>query len=35
MKADGRLKKRDAWAAECLQRKSTMLRKSHFDAACR
>ncbi len=32
MKAEGRLKKRDAWAAACLHRKDNMLRKSHFDA---
>jgi tartronate-semialdehyde synthase len=31
MKADGRLRKRDAWAAACLHRKNNMLRKSHFD----
>src|SRR6202789_752665 len=32
MKADGRLKSRDSWAAKCLHRKNNMLRKSHFDA---
>ena len=31
MKAEGKLKKRDAWAAKCLHRKNNMLRKSHFD----
>jgi tartronate-semialdehyde synthase len=31
MKADGRLKSRDSWAAKCLHRKNNMLRKSHFD----
>ncbi|GAB3661565.1 glyoxylate carboligase [Ramlibacter alkalitolerans] len=31
MKAAGRLKDRGAWAAECLQRKGTMLRKTHYD----
>jgi tartronate-semialdehyde synthase len=31
MKADGRLKNRDAWAGKCLHRKNNMLRKSHFD----
>src|SRR6202167_1099449 len=31
MKADGRLKNRDSWAAKCLHRKNNMLRKSHFD----
>ena len=30
-KAAGRLKDRAAWAADCLQRKQTMLRKSDFD----
>jgi tartronate-semialdehyde synthase len=32
MGADGRLKERAEWAAECLHRKRTMLRKTHFDA---
>jgi tartronate-semialdehyde synthase len=31
MKADGRLKSRETWAAKCLHRKNNMLRKSHFD----
>lgn len=31
MKADGKLKDRGEWAAECGARKKTMLRKSHFD----
>ncbi|MEJ8840447.1 glyoxylate carboligase [Ramlibacter sp. AN1133] len=31
MKASGRLKDRGAWAAECLHRKGTMLRKSNYD----
>jgi tartronate-semialdehyde synthase len=31
MKADGKLKDRSHWAGECLTRKKTMLRKSHFD----
>ncbi|GAB3778501.1 glyoxylate carboligase [Ramlibacter monticola] len=31
MKADGRLKDRSAWAADCLQRKRTMLRKTNYD----
>src|ERR1700733_7497987 len=31
IKADGKLKRRDAWAAKCLHRKQNMLRKSHFD----
>jgi len=31
MKADGRLRDRSAWAAECLHRKASMLRRSHFD----
>jgi tartronate-semialdehyde synthase len=31
MKGAGRLKERGAWAAECLQRKQTMLRKTNFD----
>ncbi|MHB1668387.1 MAG: glyoxylate carboligase [Thiomonas sp.] len=30
-KAAGRLKDRAAWAADCLQRKQTLLRKSDFD----
>lgn len=30
--ASGRLRNRIAWAAECHERKRTMLRKSHFDA---
>lgn len=30
-KADGRLRRRKSWAAECLHRKQTMLRKTHFD----
>ncbi|MCS0503967.1 glyoxylate carboligase [Ancylobacter mangrovi] len=30
-KAAGKLKDRSAWAAECLERKKTMLRKTHFD----
>jgi tartronate-semialdehyde synthase len=30
-KAAGRLKSRKSWAAECLRRKRTMLRKTHFD----
>ncbi len=30
-KADGRMRDRRAWAAECLRRKRTMLRKTHFD----
>ncbi|MCK0198893.1 glyoxylate carboligase [Ancylobacter sp. 6x-1] len=30
-KAAGTLKDRSAWARECLDRKQTMLRKSHFD----
>jgi tartronate-semialdehyde synthase len=30
-KSEGRLKNRTAWAAECLARKQTMLRKTHFD----
>ena len=32
MKAAGRLPDRSAWAAACLHRKNSMLRKSHFDA---
>ena len=32
MKAEGRLPDRRDWAAECLHRKRSMLRKSHFDA---
>lgn len=31
MKAAGKLKDRSAWAAECLERKKTMHRKTHFD----
>ncbi|SDM91606.1 glyoxylate carboligase [Polaromonas sp. JS666] len=31
MKADGRLKDRGPWAAECRERKRTLLRKTHFD----
>jgi tartronate-semialdehyde synthase len=31
MKAKGRLKDRSAWAAECQERKRTLLRKTHFD----
>jgi tartronate-semialdehyde synthase len=31
MKAAGTLNDRSAWAAECLHRKQTMLRRSHFD----
>jgi tartronate-semialdehyde synthase len=31
MQAAGTLKDRSAWAAECLHRKQTMLRRSHFD----
>jgi tartronate-semialdehyde synthase len=31
LKAAGRLKDRTAWAADCLERKQTMLRKTHFD----
>ena len=31
MKAAGTLRDRGAWAAECLHRKRSMLRKSHFD----
>ncbi|MDI5892871.1 glyoxylate carboligase [Halomonas rhizosphaerae] len=31
MKAAGRLKDRTAWAAECQERKRTLLRKTHFD----
>jgi tartronate-semialdehyde synthase len=30
-KSQDKLKSRKAWAAECLERKHTMLRKSHFD----
>jgi tartronate-semialdehyde synthase len=30
-KAAGRLKSRKSWAADCLRRKRTMLRKTHFD----
>jgi len=30
-KAQGRLKDRSAWAAECLRRKRTMQRRTHFD----
>ena len=32
MQAAGRLPDRSAWAAACLHRKNSMLRKSHFDA---
>ncbi len=32
MKAEGRLPDRTDWAAQCLHRKKSMLRKSHFDA---
>ena len=32
MKAEGRLPDRSDWAAQCLHRKKSMLRKSHFDA---
>jgi tartronate-semialdehyde synthase len=32
MKAQGRLKDRTAWAADCAERKRTMLRKTNFDA---
>jgi len=31
LKASGQLKNRDAWLAECQQRKRTMLRKTDFD----
>jgi tartronate-semialdehyde synthase len=31
LKASGRLKDRSAWAAECLDRKQRMQRKTHFD----
>jgi len=31
LKAQGRLRDRTAWAADCLERKRTMLRKTHFD----
>jgi len=31
MKAKGKLKDRSAWAAECQERKRTLLRKTHFD----
>lgn len=31
LKAAGRLKDRGAWAADCLERKRTMLRKTQFD----
>ncbi|MDW7748549.1 glyoxylate carboligase [Halomonas sp.] len=31
MQAAGRLKDRTAWAAECQERKRTLLRKTHFD----
>ncbi|WP_148861426.1 glyoxylate carboligase [Marinobacter fonticola] len=30
-KAEGKLKDRTAWAAECHERKRTLLRKTHFD----
>lgn len=29
--AEGRLRDRSAWAGECLERKRTLLRKTHFD----
>ncbi len=32
LKAEGRLADRKPWAAQCLHRKNSMLRKSHFDA---
>ena len=32
LKAEGKLKERTAWAAQCLHRKNNMLRRSHFDA---
>ncbi len=32
MKAAGKLRDRSDWAAQCLHRKNSMLRKSHFDA---
>ena len=32
MRAEGTLPDRGAWAASCLHRKNSMLRKSHFDA---
>lgn len=31
MRAKGKLKDRSAWAAECQERKRTLLRKTHFD----
>jgi tartronate-semialdehyde synthase len=31
LKAEGRLKDRSEWAAQCLHRKKNMLRRSHFD----
>jgi tartronate-semialdehyde synthase len=31
LKAEGKLKDRSEWAAECLHRKKNMLRRSHFD----
>lgn len=31
MKANGQLKNRSTWAAECQERKRTLLRKTHFD----
>ena len=31
MKTKGKLKDRSAWAAECQERKRTLLRKTHFD----
>ncbi|HSV81252.1 MAG TPA: glyoxylate carboligase [Ramlibacter sp.] len=31
LKAQGRLRDRTAWAADCQERKKTMLRKTHFD----
>ncbi|WP_309680455.1 glyoxylate carboligase [Polaromonas sp.] len=32
MKADGRLKDRSAWVAQCQERKRTLLRKTNFDS---
>src|ERR1700677_1014519 len=31
LKAEGKLRDRTGWAAECLHRKNNMLRRSHFD----
>ena len=31
LKAEGKLKDRSEWAAQCLHRKNNMLRRSHFD----